>query len=123
MSASETGKHKADPRADRKAAEVPVDSADGPDESTATTPAEIEAEIEQQREELAETLDALTAKLDVKSQAQAKAQEVKATTQVKVTETKDFATTDAGKPRPELVAGVAVVVVGVVALVWWRRRR
>ena len=41
------------------------------------TPEEIEAEIELQREQLAGTIDALSAKLDVKSQAQAKVAEVK----------------------------------------------
>ena len=40
------------------------------------SPEEIQAEIEQQREQLAGTLDALSAKLDVKSQAQAKVAEV-----------------------------------------------
>ncbi len=80
--------------------------------SSAGTPEEIEAEIRQQRAELAETLDALGAKLDVKSHAQAKAAQVK-----------QRATTDSGRPRPELIGAAAVVVVGVVALVWWRRSR
>ena len=48
------------------------------------TPDEIEAEIEVQREQLAETIDSLSAKLDVKSQAQAKVDEVKRTAQGKV---------------------------------------
>jgi hypothetical protein len=78
---------------------------------TNQTPEEIQAEIEEQREQLAGTLDALSAKLDVKTQAQAK-----------VAEVKDRATTDEGRPRTELlVVGAAVVVVAVV-LVWWRKR-
>ena len=44
---------------------------------TSQSPEEIQAEIEQQREQLAGTLDALSAKLDVKSHAQAKVAEVK----------------------------------------------
>ena len=44
----------------------------------AQTPEEIEAEIELKRERLAGTIDALSAKLDVKAQAQAKVDEVKA---------------------------------------------
>ena len=106
-----------------KASEVPINGTDEKTSTSPTTPAEIEADIEQQREELAETLDALTAKLDVKSQAQAKVHDVRATTQLKVAETKDRVTTDDGKPRPEVLAVTAAVVVGVVALVWWRRSR
>ena len=75
------------------------------------TPEEIQAEIEQQRERLAGTLDALSEKLDVKSQAQAK-----------VAEVKDRATTDTGRPRTEVLLVGATVVVVAVALVWWRRR-
>ena len=59
---------------------------------TNQTPEEIQAEIEEQREQLAGTLDALSAKLDVKTQAQAK-----------VAEVKDRATTDEGRPRTELL--------------------
>lgn len=80
------------------------------------SPEEIQAEIEQQREQLAGTLDALSARLDVKSQAQAKVAEVKA-------DVMDRTTDDSGRPRPEVfVLGAAVVVVAV-ALVWWRRSR
>ena len=78
----------------------------------ARTPDEIEADIAVQREQLAETIDALTAKLDVKSQAKAKAAEVK-----------DRATTDSGKPRPELLVGAGVLVAVVVGVVVWRQRR
>lgn len=76
------------------------------------TPQQIEAEIEAQRAQLAGTVDALAAKLDVKSRASAKAADLK-----------DRATTETGRPRPDLLA-VAVVAVGVlVALTVWRRRR
>ncbi|MBD8868406.1 DUF3618 domain-containing protein [Nocardioides donggukensis] len=76
------------------------------------TPAEIEADIERQREQLAETVDALHDRLDVKGRARDKAAEVR-----------HRATTDGGSPRPELVAGAVGVVVLVVGLVVWRRRR
>ncbi len=82
---------------------------------TDQTPEELQAEIEQKREQLAGTLDALAAKLDVKTQAQAKVAEVKG-------QVKDRATTETGRPRTEvLLIGAAVVVVAV-TLVWWRRR-
>lgn len=111
-SGDRTGSHKPE--------EVPIN---GTEEKTSKSPAEIEADIEQQREELAETLDALTSKLDVKSQAQAKAREVKTTTRLKAAETKDRATTEEGKPRPEVLAAAAAVVLGVGVLIWWRRSR
>lgn len=77
-----------------------------------STPEEIQADIERQREQLASTVDQLGHKLDVKAQ-----------TKQKVADVRDRATTDDGKPRPE-VAGAAVGVVLVVALlVWWRRSR
>lgn len=60
------------------------------------TPEEIQAEIERQRAELAGTVDQLAAKLDVKSQ-----------TQAKLTDVKDRATTPEGKPRPDLLVGAA----------------
>ncbi|MGI8524349.1 MAG: DUF3618 domain-containing protein [Nocardioides sp.] len=75
------------------------------------TPADIEADIAQQRERLAGTVDQLTAKLDVKSQAQAKAHALA-----------DRATTDEGKPRPEVLAAAASLIAMIAVLVWWRRR-
>jgi len=73
-------------------------------------PEAIRADIERTRENLAETVDLLHAKLDVKSQAKAKFTQVRAQ-----------ATTDSGKPRPEVIAGAVGVVLLVVGLVWWRR--
>jgi capsular polysaccharide biosynthesis protein len=99
------------------------------------TPEQIEAEIEVQREALAETIDALSAKLDVKSQAQAKVDEVKQTAQSKVAQVKQTAQArvgsaqsrvgsaqaSVGRPRPELIAfGVTVLVA--TAVLWWRER-
>lgn len=77
-----------------------------------SSPDAIEADIERQREELAATVSALQDRLDVKSRAKETAAELK-----------DRATTDTGKPRPELAALAAAAVIGVVGLVVWRRRR
>jgi hypothetical protein len=95
------------------------------------TPDQIEAEIELQREQLAETIDALSAKLDVKSQAQARVEEAKRTAQSKVAQVKQTAQSTVGSAqtkvgsgselRPELLAfGITVVVA--TALLWWRER-
>jgi len=89
---------------------------------TSQTPEEIQADIEQQRERLADTVDALSAKLDVKAQAKAKVEDAKATTSAKVADIKDRATTDTGRPRSELMVFGAVAVVVAVGIVWWRRR-
>ena len=76
------------------------------------TPEQIEADIARQRDELADTVAALEAKLDVKSRAQDKAAELK-----------DRATTDSGKPRPDLSAAAGAALAALVGLVVWRRRR
>jgi len=80
------------------------------DMGKAQTPEQIEAEIAAQREQLADTVDQLTAKLDVKSRAQHKAADLK-----------DRATTDTGSPRPEVLAAAGSLVAMAIALVWWRR--
>ncbi len=77
-----------------------------------STPEDIQADIERQREQLAATVDQLGHKLDVKAQ-----------TKAKVADVRERATTDEGKPRPELLGAAGGVVVAVVLLVLWRRRR
>ena len=79
--------------------------------SDSRTTAEIEADIARQRDELAQTVDQLTHKLDVKAQAKERAAQVA-----------DRATTDDGRPRPELVGAAVAAVLLVGVLVWWRRR-
>lgn len=85
-----------------------------PTTSTPTTskdPDAIREDIERTRTELAGTVDALQAKLDVKAQAKARAARAK-----------DRATTDDGKPRPEVVAGAVGALLVIAGLVWWRKR-
>jgi hypothetical protein len=76
------------------------------------TPDAIEADIERQRDELAATVTQLHARLDVKTRAKGK-----------VNELKDRATTETGKPRPDLAAVAVLAVVAVVGLAVWRSRR
>ncbi len=76
-----------------------------------TGTADIEADIEAQREHLADTVDQLAHKLDVKAQAKERASQVK-----------DRATTDAGRPRPELLGALVGLVLVTGLVVWWRRR-
>ena len=78
---------------------------------TGSTPEEIEADIERQREHLAQTVDQLGHKLDVKAQ-----------TKEKVADVRDRATTDDGKPRPEVLGAAAAVLVGLGLVIWLRRR-
>ena len=74
-------------------------------------PEAIRADIERTRENLAETVDALHAKLDMKTRAKDK-----------VAQVKDSATTDTGKPRPEVLGATVAALLLVAGLVWWRRR-
>lgn len=80
-------------------------TAPGPAHRADQSPQLLEAEIARQREALAHTVHDLQAKLDVKARAHDKAAEIK-----------DRATTDAGRPRPELVAGASAAVGVLVAL-------
>jgi MYXO-CTERM domain-containing protein len=77
-----------------------------------STPEDIQADIERQREHLAQTVDQLGHKLDVKTQAKEK-----------VADVRNRATTDDGKPRPEVLGVAAAVVIGLGLLIWLRRRR
>lgn len=78
--------------------------------SGGSSPEELEAQIEAQREQLGETVDALTAKLDVKTHAKDG-----------LASAKDAVTTDSGGPRPQVLGAAAALVLAVAAVVWWRR--
>lgn len=98
---------------------------------------QIQATIEQTREELGETVDALTAKLDVKSRTRARLTDTKNQTAAKLQDAQarasqltksaqNSATDDQGKPKPALIAGAAglgAVLVTTIAVTVWRKRR
>ncbi len=75
------------------------------------TPEQIDAEIEAQRDQLAQTVDQLAARLDVTSRARAS-----------LAEAKRRATTDDGKPRPEVIAAAGSLAAMITVLVVWRLR-
>jgi len=77
----------------------------------------IQMDIDQTRDELAETVGALSAKLDVKAQARHKADATKA----RVAETAHSARSKAAQIPPSVLAVAAVAIVSVI--VWRRRRR
>jgi Protein of unknown function (DUF3618) len=94
---------------------------------------EIQTDIAETRKELGETVEALSAKMDVKQRTKDKAAETKEAVAVKAAETKEFvldkahvvqhATLDDGRAKVTVPAALAVA--GAAVLVWflWRRRR
>lgn len=101
---------------------------------------DIQADIEHTRTELGETIEALSAKADVKSRVKKKAADTKDGITEKVYETKEIAvekahvaqsaardavTDDTGsvKPGVPIAAMIAAAAVLIVSVVVWRRRR
>ncbi len=96
---------------------------------------ELEADLQHSRAQLAETVDALTAKLDVKARAGEQLADTRdrakvalhdgaAATKQALAQGRDAATDGDGKPTPQVsIAAVALVAAVVLAVVLWRRRR
>ena len=98
---------------------------------------ELQSQIEQTREELAETVDALGAKLDVKSRAKDKVSSTTEQARAGVEVARDrvvhetskavnAATDDNGRPTPPVIVAVSAAAAAallVTGLVVWRRRR
>jgi ElaB/YqjD/DUF883 family membrane-anchored ribosome-binding protein len=91
---------------------------------------DIQADIENTRRELGETVEALSAKLDVKERTKQKAIETKDRIGEKTHETKErvvqamqrMRSGDSGKPVVSVVA-IAVAATLIVGIVVWTRRR
>jgi hypothetical protein len=80
---------------------------------------ELQSQIEQTRDELAETVDALSAKLDVKTRAK---ESVARTT----TNAVNAVTDERGRPTPQVIVAVSAAVAAallVAGVTTWRRRR
>lgn len=82
---------------------------------------EIQTDIAQTRKELGETVEALTAKMDVKQRTKDKAAETKEAV-VDKAHAVQHAAIDDGRAKVT-VPVIAAVVVGTAALVWFLRRR
>ena len=103
-------------------------------ESPRPGPEQIEAEIDQTRQELGRTIDALSAKLDVKArtsrrlgvtkqQVLHKADVARQRSAELVTRGREAATDGLGRPKPAVPIGALVVVVAIAATVLRGRRR
>lgn len=82
---------------------------------------EIQTDIEKTRKELGETVQELSAKLDVKQRTKDKAAETKEAV-VDKAHAVQHATIDDGRAKVTVPAAAAVIV-GAVALIWFLRRR
>jgi uncharacterized protein YjbJ (UPF0337 family) len=86
-------------------------------------PDAIREEISRTREDMGETLDALSAKLDVKGQAKAKADQAKAQAQTLVSQAKDQAQTAYRRQPKAVIVGASAAVVAIAAGLLFRRAR
>jgi len=88
-------------------------------------PDTLKHDIEETREALGETVEALSAKADVKAQAQQKVDEVKTQAQEKVDETKAQAQqkVEEVRERPAPTVGIAGAIAALLLVLWLIRRR
>ena len=95
-------------------------------DTTRPAPEQLEEHIEQTRQELGETVDAPSAKLDVKGRAREQVGHARDRVVEQVDHVRDLATGDEGRPTQQTLAvGAAcgAVLLGVLATLVWRRRR
>ncbi|MGE2733389.1 DUF3618 domain-containing protein [Mycolicibacterium vaccae] len=79
---------------------------------------EIQADIERTREELADTVGALSDKMDVKARAQEKVAHTK-----EAVAQRSHEVVDTAKARPAIPLGAIAAAVAAIGLVIWLRRR
>jgi Protein of unknown function (DUF3618) len=94
-------------------------------EATATPEmAELEADIARTREDLADTVDQLTAKLDVKARVRNRATDARDAATAQVRSARQHLVDADGKPRPTALGvggGVLAAIAAVVLVKLWRR--
>lgn len=93
--------------------------------TTPPTADELAAQVEQKRQELGETVDALSARLDVKARSREKVQQARQRVTEQATRAREAATDENGRPTQQAVlvgAAGAGLLAGVVVLALWRRR-
>ena len=86
--------------------------------------ADLQADIDRTRADLAETVDQLTAKLDVKTRVRTSIADTKDNAAVQLRRLQDQATDDEGKPTPATlgIGGSAIAAaLAVLVIVLWRR--
>lgn len=86
---------------------------------------EIEAGIERTREDLAETVDELTARLDVKTRARERVAQAREDALLRLQTLRYRVVDNRGRPTPVALGAVGVVATGagLVAVLLWRRQR
>jgi len=101
------------------------ENTDNPTPSTETPEmAELEADIARTREELADTVDQLTAKLDVKTRIRNRVSQTKDAATVQVRSVRNHVTGVDGKPTPAVLSiggGVVAAIAAVVLVRLWIR--
>ena len=86
--------------------------------------ADLQADIERTRADLAETVDQLTAKLDVKTRVRKSVADTKEDATAQLLKLRDQATDEQGKPTPKALGiggGALAAVIAVVVIALWRR--
>ncbi|WP_051551276.1 DUF3618 domain-containing protein [Nocardioides sp. URHA0020] len=100
------------------------DDGSAPAEEAKPELAEVQADIERTRADLADTVDQLTAKLDVKTRVRNSLADTKDDATAQLRRLQDRATDDEGKPTPTTLGiggGTLAAVLAVIVLALWRR--
>ena len=101
-----------------------ADAGNAPTEDATPEVADLQADIERTRADLADTVDQLTAKLDVKTRVRNSVADTKDDVAAQLLKLRDQATDEQGKPTPKTLGiggGALAAVIAVVVIALWRR--